>query len=90
MGIRDKLERLVARMHDTPQYNSQGAVLFVDLEQRRTLKKYLPLEVLKNFLGGRGANMWLLYNLVEEEREPQRDERRPGVRRLGRVRPAGR
>jgi aldehyde:ferredoxin oxidoreductase len=69
MGIRDKLERLVARMHDTPQYNSQGAVLFVDLEQRRTLKKYLPLEVLKNFLGGRGANMWLLYNLVEEERE---------------------
>ncbi|WP_310449057.1 aldehyde ferredoxin oxidoreductase C-terminal domain-containing protein [Sulfuritalea sp.] len=68
MGIRNKLERLVARMHDTPQYNSQGAVLFVDLEQRKTLRKYLPLEVLKNFLGGRGANMWLLYNLVEEER----------------------
>jgi aldehyde:ferredoxin oxidoreductase len=57
MGIREKLERLVARMHDTPQYNSQGAVLFVDLEQRKTLKKYLPIEVLKNFLGGRGANM---------------------------------
>jgi aldehyde:ferredoxin oxidoreductase len=35
MGIRDKLERLVARLHDVPQYNSQGAVLFVDLEQRR-------------------------------------------------------
>ncbi len=69
MGIREKLERLVARMHDVPQYNSQGAVLFVDLEQRKTLKKYLPLEVLKTFLGGRGANMWLLYNLVEEERE---------------------
>ncbi|MDP3514811.1 MAG: aldehyde ferredoxin oxidoreductase N-terminal domain-containing protein, partial [Sulfuritalea sp.] len=69
MGITEKLERLVARMHDTPQYNSQGAVLFVDLEQKKTLKKYLPLEVLKNFLGGRGANMWLLYNLVEEERD---------------------
>ena len=69
MGIRDKLERLVARMHDVPQYNSQGAVLFVDLEQRRMLKKYLPLEVLRNFLGGRGANMWLLYNLIEEERD---------------------
>jgi len=68
MGIRDKLERLVVRLHDTPQYNSQGAVLFVDLEQRRTLKKYLPLEVMRNFLGGRGANMWLLYNLIEEER----------------------
>ena len=69
MSIREKLERLVARMHDTPQYNSQGAVLFVDLEQKKTLKKYLPIEVLRNFLGGRGANMWLLYNLVEEERE---------------------
>ncbi|MBI5791116.1 MAG: MoaD/ThiS family protein [Rhodocyclales bacterium] len=69
MGIREKLERLVGRMHDAPQYNSQGAVLFVDLEQRKTLKKYLPLEVLRTFLGGRGANMWLLYNLVEEERE---------------------
>lgn len=69
MSIREKLERLVARMHDTPQYNSQGAVLFVDLEQRKTLKKYLPLDVLRTFLGGRGANMWLLYNLMEEERE---------------------
>ena len=69
MGIREKLDRLVARLHDTPQYNSQGAVLFVDLEHRRIVRKYLPLEVLRNFLGGRGANMWLLYNLVEEERE---------------------
>jgi aldehyde:ferredoxin oxidoreductase len=69
MAIRDKLERLVARMHDTPQYNSQGAVLFVDLEQRKLQKKYLPLEVLRNFLGGRGANMWLLYSLMEEERD---------------------
>jgi len=69
MGIRDKLARLVTRMHDVPQYNTQGAVLFVDLEQRTTIKKYLPLDVLRNFLGGRGANMWLLYNLVEEERE---------------------
>lgn len=69
MTIRDKLAQLVARMHDTPQYNSQGAVLFVDLKQRKLLKKYLPLEVLRNFLGGRGANMWLLYNLMEEERD---------------------
>ena len=69
MAIREKLARLVARMHDTPQYNAQGAVLFVDLEQRTFVKKYLPLEVLRNFLGGRGANMWLLYNLVEAERD---------------------
>ncbi len=69
MAIREKLDRLVARMHDTPQYNAQGAVLFVDLEQRTLRRKYLPLEVLRNFLGGRGANMWLLYNLMEEERD---------------------
>jgi aldehyde:ferredoxin oxidoreductase len=35
MGIRDKLDRLAARLHDAPQYNSQGAVLFVDLERRK-------------------------------------------------------
>jgi hypothetical protein len=23
---------------------------------------------MRNFLGGRGANMWLLYNLLEDER----------------------
>lgn len=69
MGIRDKVERLCARLHDAPQHTSQGAVLFVDLEQRETRRKYLPLEVLQTFLGGRGANMYLLYNLLEEERE---------------------
>ncbi len=69
MSIREKLDSLVARMHETPQYNTQGAVLFVDLEQRQLLRKYLPLEVLRHLLGGRGANMWLLYNLMEEERD---------------------
>ncbi|MGQ0711675.1 MAG: aldehyde ferredoxin oxidoreductase C-terminal domain-containing protein [Rhodoferax sp.] len=69
MAIREKVARLVARMHDTPQYPTQGAVLFVDLEQRAVQRKYLPLEVLRHFLGGRGANMWLLYNLLDESRQ---------------------
>lgn len=69
MGIRDKVERLCTRLHDTPQYATQGAVLFVDLERRETRRKYLPLDVLRTYLGGRGANMYLLYNLLEEERE---------------------
>ena len=69
MGIRDQLARLLPRLHETPQYHTQGAVLFVDLEQRQTVKRYLPLDVLRHFLGGRGANMWLLYNLIEAERE---------------------
>ena len=69
MGIREKVERLVQRMHDSPQYPNQGAVVFVDLERRQTRRAYLPLEVLRTFLGGRGANMFLLYNLLEEGRE---------------------
>ena len=69
MGIRDKVEQLCARMHDTPQYDTQGAVLFVDLEKRETQRKYLPLDVLRTYLGGRGANMYLLYNLLQDGRE---------------------
>ncbi|NMG46274.1 aldehyde ferredoxin oxidoreductase [Aromatoleum toluvorans] len=69
MGIRDKVEQLCSRLHDEPQYATQGAVLFVDLEKRQTLRKYLPLEVLRTYLGGRGANMYLLYNLLQDERK---------------------
>lgn len=69
MQITDKVERLLERMHDGPQYLSQGAVLFVDLERRETRKGYLPASVLRTFLGGRGANMFLLYNLLLEERD---------------------
>ena len=67
MDIRQKVDLLCQRMHDVPQYPSQGAVLFVDLEQRTTRRKYLSIEVLRTFLGGRGANMYLLYNLLQEE-----------------------
>ncbi|MCF6180008.1 MAG: hypothetical protein L3J63_11570, partial [Geopsychrobacter sp.] len=61
MDIRERVERLLGRMHQTPQYPSQGAVLFVDLEQRSCQRGYLPLKVVQNFLAGRGANMFLLY-----------------------------
>lgn len=70
MGIREKVARLSARMHDGPQYPSQGAVLFVDLERREHFPKYLPLGVLRSFLSGRGANMYLLYNLLLDGRDP--------------------
>ncbi len=69
MSIRDKVEQLCERLHDSPQHPGQGAVLFVDLEHRSTRRAYLPIEVLRSFLGGRGANMALLYNLLEEERD---------------------
>ncbi|MCX7148893.1 MAG: aldehyde ferredoxin oxidoreductase, partial [Rhodocyclales bacterium] len=69
MGVRSKVDLLCERMHDTPQYPTQGAVLFVDLERRETRSKYLPVEIMQTFLGGRGANMVLLYNLLDEARD---------------------
>ena len=67
MDITHKVTQLLGQMGDSPQYTSQGAVLFVDLERRETRRAFLPLKVLKTFLGGRGANMFLLYNLLQED-----------------------
>ena len=69
MSIKEKVNALLTRMHDTPQYPSQGVVLFVDLAARTTRRAYLPLTALQNFLGGRGTNMYLLYNLMEDGRD---------------------
>lgn len=70
MDIRTKVAQLVGRMHEHPQYPTQGAVLFVDLEQRSFLSRYLSKEVLHSFLTNRGANMYLLYNLLLDGRAP--------------------
>lgn len=70
MEIRDRVEQLLARLHDTAQYLHQGAVLFVDLERRETRRAWLPHAVFRTFLSNRGGNMFLLYNLMQEERDP--------------------
>src|SRR3990172_212452 len=70
MDIRERIAQLMARMHAVPQYPAQGATLFVDLERRETQRAYLGREVLERFIGGRGANMYLLYNLLDESRGP--------------------
>jgi len=70
MDVRTKVDRLCDRMADVPQFNTQGVTLFVDLEKRETRRKYLPADVMRNFLGGRGANMVLLYNLLREDLDP--------------------
>jgi aldehyde:ferredoxin oxidoreductase len=57
----------VGRMPAVPQYPSQGAVLFVDLERRSCRRGFLPLDAVRHFLAGRGGNMYLLYNLLDEE-----------------------
>ena len=70
MDIRAKVDRLWARMHDRPQYPTQGAVLFVDLGRREHRSRYLSAEVFRTFLGNRGGNMHLLYNLLPDGRDP--------------------
>ena len=69
-NIRARVERLLARLEVSPQYAGQGKILFVDLERQHLHSAYLPMEMVRTFLGGRGANMALLYNLYEDGRAP--------------------
>jgi len=69
MDIRQRVARLSARMFDGPQYPTQGAVLFVDLERRDHFIRFLPREVFRTFLSNRGGNMFLLYNLLPDAPE---------------------
>ena len=57
-------------MHAQPQFPNQGAVLFVDLERQAHHKAYLARDVVETFLGNRGTNMYLLYNLLHDDAPP--------------------
>ena len=70
MPIRDRVARLVAELPGAPQYPTQGATAFVDLERREVRRAYTPVSVVKALLAGRGANMFYLYRLLDESREP--------------------
>ncbi|MFG0320024.1 MAG: aldehyde ferredoxin oxidoreductase C-terminal domain-containing protein [Planctomycetota bacterium JB042] len=69
-GIRARVDALLERLHDTPRYPTQGCVLLVDLERQETRRGYLPIEIVRRFLGGRGSNMVLLYSLLDESLDP--------------------
>jgi aldehyde:ferredoxin oxidoreductase len=70
MAIRDRVARLLAEMPRDPQYASQGATVFVDLERRETMRAFTPLTVARALLGGRGANMYYLFRLLDETLNP--------------------
>ncbi len=70
MSIQQRVEALIARMAAAPVYPTQGRVLFVDLESRTTRSAWLPEDAVRRFVGGRGANMYLLYNLMDEAADP--------------------
>jgi aldehyde:ferredoxin oxidoreductase len=68
--IRDRVARLVAELPQAPQYPTQGVTLLVDLERRDVQRGYTPLPVVRALLGGRGANMFYLYRLLDERLAP--------------------
>jgi len=70
MPLRDRVARLLAELPDRPQYPTQGATAFVDLERRAVSRAYTPLPVVRALLAGRGANMFYLYRLLDESLEP--------------------
>jgi aldehyde:ferredoxin oxidoreductase len=70
MAIRERVATLIAEMPAAPQFPSQGATLFVDLERRETRTAYTPLAVTRTLLGGRGANIYYLYRLLDESLSP--------------------
>jgi aldehyde:ferredoxin oxidoreductase len=70
MAIRARVAALLAALPARPQYPTQGATLFVDLERRAVRQAYTPLPVIRAFLAGRGANMFYLYRLLDERLDP--------------------
>src|SRR5918996_5710104 len=70
MSIRDRVARLVAELPQEPQYPTQGATLFVDLERRTVLRGYTPMPVVRGLLAGRGTNMFYLFRLLDESLHP--------------------
>jgi aldehyde:ferredoxin oxidoreductase len=70
MTIRDRVASLVAELPQQPQFPTQGATLFVDLERRGIARGYTPLRVVKSLLAGRGANMFYLHRLLDESLDP--------------------
>jgi aldehyde:ferredoxin oxidoreductase len=74
MGIRTKVEELISRLAKERQFPTQGEVLFVDLEQKTVKNAFIPKEAVETFLGGRGVNMFLLYNLLNTTLFPAHPE----------------
>jgi aldehyde:ferredoxin oxidoreductase len=70
MGIRDRVARLVAELPTEPQFPTQGATVFVDLERREVQRGYTPLRVVRTLLAGRGANVFYLHRLLDESLDP--------------------
>jgi aldehyde:ferredoxin oxidoreductase len=70
MSIHARVDALLGRLASKPQFPTQGQTIFVDLEHQEVKRAYIPLRVVESLLGGRGVNMFLLHNLLDETLEP--------------------
>src|SRR5229473_2405376 len=70
MPIRTRVDALIKRLASEPQFPTQGQTIFVDLERQEVRRAWIPRRVVTTLLGGRGVNMFLLHNLLDETLEP--------------------
>src|SRR6202140_872612 len=70
MPIRTRVDALIKRLASEPQFPTQGQTIFVDLERQEVRRAWIPPRVVPPLLGGRGVNMFLLHNLLDEPLEP--------------------
>jgi len=70
MSIRARIDALFPRLASEQQFPTQGQTIFVDLERQEVRRAWIPYRVVTQLLGGRGVNMFLLHNLLDDTLEP--------------------
>ncbi len=74
MTIHERVAALISRLASKRQFPTQGETLFVDLERQAVRSAFIPRSVIESLLGGRGVNMFLLHNLLDESLFPLHPE----------------
>ena len=70
MTIHERVDALISRLAPERQFPTQGETLFIDLERQSVRSAFIPRSVVESLLGGRGVNMFLLHNLLDESLYP--------------------
>src|SRR5207302_594661 len=70
MSIHTRVDALLSRLASERQFPTQGQTIFVDLARQEVRRAWIPHRVVTALLGGRGVNMFLLHNLLDETLEP--------------------
>jgi aldehyde:ferredoxin oxidoreductase len=70
MSIHTRVDALLSRLASEQQFPTQGQTIFVDLASQEVRRAWIPHRVVTQLLGGRGVNMFLLHNLLDETLEP--------------------